>query len=46
MDNAILGSHNAQNTEEAVSRVHDRAVANLIEGLTGERPALSAPTNG
>ena len=40
MDHTILGSHNAQNTEEAVSRVHDRAVANLVEGLTGDRPAL------
>ena len=40
MDCTILGSHNAQNTEEAVHRVHDRAVANLIEGLTGERPDL------
>ena len=38
MDHVVLGSHNAQNTEEAVSRVHDRAIANLIEGLTGERP--------
>jgi D-3-phosphoglycerate dehydrogenase len=40
MEGTILGSHNAQNTEEAVARVHDRAVANLIEGLTGERPEL------
>ena len=40
MEETILGSHNAQNTEEAVARVHDRAVANLIEGLTGERPEL------
>ena len=40
MDHTILGSHNAQNTEEAVSRVHDRAVANLVKGLTGERPDL------
>jgi D-3-phosphoglycerate dehydrogenase len=40
MDHAILGSHNAQNTEAAVARVHDRTVANLIEGLTGERPEL------
>lgn len=38
LDSVILGSHNAQNTEEAVSRVHDRAVDNLIEGLVGERP--------
>ena len=32
-DNVILGSHNAQNTEEAVSRVNDRAVQNLIDGV-------------
>lgn len=34
LDNVILGSHNAQNTEQAVNRVNDRAVENLIEGLT------------
>ncbi len=33
-DNVILGSHNAQNTHEAVSDVNDIAVENLIEGLT------------
>jgi D-3-phosphoglycerate dehydrogenase len=33
MDNVILGSHNAQNTTNAVSRVNDRAVENLFEGL-------------
>ncbi|MCX2818620.1 phosphoglycerate dehydrogenase [Haladaptatus sp. F3-133] len=33
MDNVILGSHNAQNTDEAVQEVNDRAVENLIEGL-------------
>jgi len=32
-DSVILGSHNAQNTAEAVNRVHDRAVENLITGL-------------
>jgi len=32
-DNVIVGSHNAQNTEEAVSRVNNRAVQNLIEGV-------------
>jgi D-3-phosphoglycerate dehydrogenase len=32
-DSVILGSHNAQNTVEAVSRVNDRAVENLIGGL-------------
>jgi D-3-phosphoglycerate dehydrogenase len=35
LENVILGSHNAQNTEEAVDRVNDRAVQNLIEGLVG-----------
>ena len=33
-ENVVLGSHNAQNTVEAVSAVNDRAVRNLIEGLT------------
>ncbi|MXR21802.1 phosphoglycerate dehydrogenase [Halobacterium bonnevillei] len=33
LDSVILGSHNAQNTEEAVSRVNDLAVENLISGL-------------
>jgi len=32
-DQVVLGSHNAQNTREAVSRVHDRAVRNLIDGV-------------
>jgi len=32
-DSVILGSHNAQNTREAVERVNDRAVKNLISGL-------------
>lgn len=32
-DNVILGSHNAQNTAEAVSRVNDRAIQNVIDGL-------------
>lgn len=40
LDNVILGSHNAQNTHEAVVEVNDRAVANLVEELTGERPDL------
>lgn len=35
-DSVILGSHNAQNTEEAVERVNDRAVENLISGLVEE----------
>jgi D-3-phosphoglycerate dehydrogenase len=33
LDNVILGSHNAQNTKEAVTRVNDRAVENLLQGL-------------
>lgn len=33
MENVILGSHNAQNTHEAVARVNERAVENLIEGI-------------
>jgi len=33
LSNVILGSHNAQNTAEAVSRVNDRAVRNLIDGV-------------
>jgi D-3-phosphoglycerate dehydrogenase len=32
-DNVILGSHNAQNTKEAVERVNQRAVKNLVEIL-------------
>jgi D-3-phosphoglycerate dehydrogenase len=35
-DNVILGSHNAQNTENAVREVNDKAVDNLLRGL-GER---------
>ena len=34
MENVILGSHNAQNTAEAVARVNDRAVENLLTELT------------
>lgn len=33
LDNVILGSHNAQNTDEAVKRVTDKAVDNLLDGL-------------
>lgn len=33
LDSVILGSHNAQNTHEAVERVNERAVENLIAGL-------------
>lgn len=32
-EDVILGSHNAQNTREAVDAVNDRAVRNLLEGL-------------
>jgi D-3-phosphoglycerate dehydrogenase len=35
-DNVILGSHNAQNTTEAVSRVNDRAIQNVVDGLTNK----------
>lgn len=34
IDNVILGTHNAQNTQEAVDRVNERAIENLIKGLT------------
>lgn len=33
LENVILGSHNAQNTSEAVELVNERAVDNLIDGL-------------
>lgn len=33
LENVVLGSHNAQNTHEAVSAVNDRAVQNLLDGL-------------
>lgn len=33
LDSVILGSHNAQNTREAVEHVNDLAVDNLISGL-------------
>ena len=33
LDNVVLGSHNAQNTDEAVAAVNERAVTNLIDGL-------------
>lgn len=32
-DNVVLGTHNAQNTEEAVEAVNDRAVENLLSEL-------------
>jgi D-3-phosphoglycerate dehydrogenase len=36
LDTVVLGSHNAQNTREAVRRVNERAVGNLIDGLTND----------
>jgi len=40
IDSVILGSHNAQNTEEAVWAVHDRAVELLLNSV-GEEVTLS-----
>ncbi|WP_254822991.1 phosphoglycerate dehydrogenase [Haloglomus halophilum] len=34
LDNVVLGTHNAQNTHEAVASVNERAVRNLVEGLS------------
>lgn len=34
LDNVVLGSHNAQNTTEAVERVNRQAIENLLEGLS------------
>lgn len=36
MDSVVLGSHNAQNTEEAVARTNERAFRNLIQGLVDD----------
>lgn len=36
-DNCIFGSHNTSNTYEAVLRVNERAIQNLIEGLESPR---------
>lgn len=33
IDSVILGSHNAQNTHEAIERVNNRAIENLLAGL-------------
>lgn len=38
LDNVILGTHNAQNTREAVASVHQRTVDNLLSALTGDAP--------
>jgi len=35
LPNCILGSHNSSNTVEAVARVNELAVRNLLEGLDG-----------
>jgi D-3-phosphoglycerate dehydrogenase len=35
-DNVILGSHNAQNTQEAVNRTNQRAIENVLRGLSIE----------
>lgn len=34
MQNVLLGSHNAQNTTEAVASVNDRAIKNVIDALS------------
>lgn len=43
-DDVVLGSHNGQNTHEAVRRVNDRSVENLLEGLrtASVRPGADA----
>jgi D-3-phosphoglycerate dehydrogenase / 2-oxoglutarate reductase len=33
MDNVILGSHNASNTREAVARVNELAIDNVLKGM-------------
>ena len=35
IDNCIFGTHNASNTQEAVQRVNELAIQNLLEGLKG-----------
>jgi len=34
MENVILGSHNASNTREAVARVNELAIDNVLKGMT------------
>ena len=34
----IFGSHNSSNTAEAVDRINDMAVANLLNGMLGSQP--------
>lgn len=41
LDNVILGSHNAQNTQEAVRRTNNQAVENLLRGLGVSDPTVS-----
>lgn len=36
-DNCIFGAHNSSNTSEAVMRVNELAIKNLIDGLKGEK---------
>jgi D-3-phosphoglycerate dehydrogenase len=40
LSNVLLGSHNASNTEEAVSRVNERAVSILLEELRSKEQVL------
>ena len=37
-DNCIFGCHNSSNTKEAVLRVNELAIRNLIEGLDTGKP--------
>ena len=37
-ENCIFGSHNSSNTREAVMRVNDWTIQNLLRGLNGEVP--------
>jgi D-3-phosphoglycerate dehydrogenase len=37
LDNCIFGSHNSSNTIEAVMRVNELAIRNLLDGLDGSR---------
>lgn len=39
-DNCIFGSHNGSNTHEAVLRVNERAIGNLITGLSRPRAGM------
>jgi phosphoglycerate dehydrogenase-like enzyme len=37
MENVILGSHNASNTREAVARVNELAIENVLKGMAEVR---------